>query len=325
MRLSRRQVLATTGAVALAATRPARADNFPSRPLRLVVGYTPGAATDFAARVMADAMTTRLGQTVVVENRPGAGSMIAVDYVAKSPRDGTTLMFANEDATSMLAAEKPDIPYKIPGDFSYISRVAEFGYALVVSTKMPFTTMAEMVAYAKAHPNTLKYGSSGVGGASHVAGLILMQQAGFQMSHVPYRGAAQALTDIVAGFISMGFMTMATVGDQASSGKIRVIAVTSSVREKLLPDVPTMIEAGFPGATFDDWFGILGPAGLPPDVLEKLRKSVVDSLSDPDVQKKLGSVDLRPSPLAGAPFAKLAADEYTQWKAVAQANHIVIE
>jgi tripartite-type tricarboxylate transporter receptor subunit TctC len=303
---------------------PARADDYPNKPIRLLVGYLPGAATDFSARVMAEALTARLGQTVVVENKPGAASAIAVEYVARSAPDGYTLLWGNTDAITLLPAVKPSVPYKIPDDLSYVSRVVQLPLTLAVSARLPITSMAEFVAYAKANPGKLRYGSSGVGGALHVAALLLEKQAGIELTHVPYKGASAELTDLLGGFIEMGFLTLPTVSPYAKSGKVRLIAVTSADREPLIPDVPTMKEAGYPAVTMGVWFGMLGPAGLPASVSDRLQKAITEALNNPETRQRFAAAGLEPVLLGGDEYRKFVANEYQQWKAIAASAHILI-
>lgn len=322
MLVSRRALLGGTAAVLAGG---AGAVGFPDKPLHLVVGYPPGAATDYAARIIGDAVAARLGQPVLVESRPGAGSMIGVDYVAKSAPDGTTLMFANADATSMLAAVKPNVPYDIGKDFSYIARLATFSYALSVNNAVPIHDMAEFVAYARANPGKLRYGTTGAWGSSNVVAYLLEQQTGIKLTAVPYRGLAQVMTDLLAGFIEVGIFTTTSTVNTMQSGKTRVLAVTSEARSPILKDVPTMAEAGYAGATQSDWFGILAPAKVPADVVARLQEVFVAALADPTVRQRYVPVGLDPAPLTGDAFQAFVMQQYQQGKAIAQANHIVLE
>jgi tripartite-type tricarboxylate transporter receptor subunit TctC len=209
-------------------------------------------------------------------------------------------------------------------DFSYISRFISSSVALAINPKLPIKSMAELVAYAKANPGKLKYGTSGVGGIPHLATLLLDQQAGIQLTHVPYKGTSGALTDIVSGVIDMGFLTPSTVGAAAKSGQVRLLAVTSGQRLPDWPDLPTMAEAGYPGCTVEVWYGMIGPANLPRPILDRMRSAVLDALNSDDVKKRLATLGLRPAPLVGADFQKLVTDEAARWKAIAKDNNISI-
>lgn len=322
MQVTRRALLA--GATAAAVT-PAHADTYPSKPIRLIIGYVPGGTTDYAARIIAEGLTRQLGQTVVVENRPGAETAIATEYVVKSPADGYTLAVVNEDGTAMLSAEKSGVPYKIPDDFSFISRVLQITFFLAASTKLPITSMAELVTYAKANPGKLRYGSVGVGSATHLTGVLLEKSAGIQLTHVPYRGAAPAMTDLLGGFIDLSWQTLATIGDQTSTGKIRLLATTGDARDPHQPDVPTMAQAGYPGAAMATWLGVVGPAGLSPEVLDRLRQATTAAIADPAVQQRYAKLALTTAPLVGDAFKKLVTDQYQQWKTICAQEHIVLD
>lgn len=310
--------------VGLSAMPPARAADYPTKPIRIIVGYLPGAATDFSARVVAQGLSANLGQSVVVENRPGAASVLAVQYVSHAPPDGYTLLWGNADALTILPAVKPTVPYKMPDALTCISRTAQYPLAIGVLSSLPIHSLPDFVAYAKAHPGALKYGSSGTGGALHVAGMLFAQQAGIDLTHVPYNGASAAVTDLLGGFTNATFMTLSTIGPSAKDGKVRLLAVTSPSREALWPDLPTVAESGYPGATVVGWFGLFGPPGLPPEITARLSKAVAEVLDTPEVKNRLSTSVLDPAPLAGSAFCKFVVDDLARWKAVAQSAHIRI-
>jgi tripartite-type tricarboxylate transporter receptor subunit TctC len=322
MRTSLRALCLAVALGGLAIT--AQAADYPVKPIRFIVGFLPGAATDYSARVVAEALTSRLGQPVVVENRPGAGSMIAAEVVSKATPDGYTLMMGNSDGITVLPAVNPTVPYHAPEDFSYISRFIKSPVVLVSSPKLPVKSMAELIAYAKANPGKLKYGTSGVGGIPHLTTLLLDQQAGIKMTHVPYKGTSGALTDIISGQIDVGFLTLSTVGAAAKAGQVLLLAVTSEQRQPDWPDLPTMAESGYPGCTVEVWYGMIGPAGLPAPVLDRLRGAVGDALASPEVKARLAASGLAPAPLIGDDFRKFVADEARRWKAIAKDANISI-
>ena len=302
----------------------AQAQDYPNKPIEIIVGYLPGGATDFAARVIAESLTKSLGQPVIVNNRPGASSAIAVDAVKRADPDGYTLLFANNDAMAILPAVKPDVAYKIPDDLTFISRVVEFPLVFAVSTKLPLNTMAEFVEYAKANPGKFNYGSSGVGGSLHIEGVRMALAAGIDITHVAYKGAAGAVTDLVGGQIEGLFGTVKDVAAHLNTGTIKLLAVTSPERAPVVPDVPTLAESGLGAATVTGWFALVGPANLPKEVTDKLSKGVADALANPDVAKRLSDSGLYASPLAGAEFKDFVVQQLATFKDVADKQNIRI-
>jgi tripartite-type tricarboxylate transporter receptor subunit TctC len=302
----------------------ARADNYPNKPIEVIVGYLPGGATDFAARVVAEALSTSLGQPVIVNNRPGASSAIAVDAVKRASPDGYTLLFGNNDAIAILPAVKPDVAYKIPDDLTFVSRIVEFPLVFAVSSKVPVKTMAEFVEYAKANPGKFNYGSSGVGGSLHIEGVRLALAAGIDITHVAYKGAAGAVTDLIGGSIDGMFGTVKDIAAHLNTGAIRLLAVTSPARVPAVPDVPTLAEVGLGDATVTGWFALMGPANMPKEVTDKLNKAVAAALARPEVAKRLADSGLYPSPLAGTEFTNFVVQEFQQFKALAVKQNIQI-
>ncbi len=323
MRIERRRVMA--GATAVMATgvgRAARAEAYPSRPVRLIVGVSAGGSADFAARVVAEGLRTRLGQPVVVENRTGAVGAIAFDYVARAVPDGYTLAFPASAGISLLAAVRPDLPYDITRAFTYICRAVTFDWVLVVSKGAGFSSLSELVDHARANPGKIMCGTIGVGSATHLAALLLEQQTGIKVTTVPYNGGSQVLPDLVAGRIDMAFLT---VQDGISNpDATRLLAITGTAREPTLPAVPTMAEAGYPGAAMTMWLGLAGPAGLPAEVTDRLAGATQDVLKDAAVQQRFLTLGFRPAPLAGTAFRQMVVDEYARWRQVAQTAHFVI-
>jgi tripartite-type tricarboxylate transporter receptor subunit TctC len=293
--------------------------------LRLIVPFTAGAGSDFTARVMAEALGPRLGQPVVVENRPGAGGAIGTDNVAKAAPDGYTLLWAAADAITMLPAVKPNLPYKIPGDFAYVAKFTHTGLSVAVSSKLPVTTMAEFIAYAKANPGKVRYGTAGVGGSTHLATLLFEKAAGIKMVHVPYKGVAASLQDLLGGHIELALVAPPTIAPHLGSDKVRIIGITAPARHPFLPNAPTMAELGVPKATVVPWYGVLGPAGLPANVTERLRREVAAVIASPEVQEKLTKAGWVPAPIIGDALEKFVVEEYRQWKEIADAEKIVVE
>jgi tripartite-type tricarboxylate transporter receptor subunit TctC len=323
-----RKILAVFGGMMLAAAGAAlaaAAADYPTKPIRLIVPYPPGAGTDGTARIVAEALGSRLGQQVVVENKPGASGTIGTDYVAKSPADGYTLLWTSTDSMTAVPALRPKMPYKVPDDFSYIAKFAETGMSLVVSAKLPVTSVAELIAYARANPGKVTYGTSGVGGSPHLATLLFDKYAGVTMTHVPYKGVAPALTDLLGGQIDFALLTPITIVPFLGSDKMRIIGITAASRHPLLPNAPTMIEVGLPQATATVWYGLFGPAKLPPLVMERLRKEIAAVADTPAVRDKMAAAGLQMAAQYGEDFEKSANDEFNQWKTIVSAEHIVVE
>jgi tripartite-type tricarboxylate transporter receptor subunit TctC len=308
-----------------AISRAAGDADYPNRPLRLIVPYPPGAGTDGTARIVAEALGRQLGQPIVVENKPGASGVIGSDYVAKAPPDGYTLLWTSTDSMTAVPALRSKMPYKVPDDFSYIAKVADTGMSLVVSTRVPATSIPEFIAYAKAHPGKLSYGTSGIGGSPHLATLLFEKYAGIEMTHVPYKGVAPALTDLLGGQIDFALLTPITIVPFMGSDKMRVIGITAPTRHPMLPDAPTVREAGIPQATATVWYGLFGPARMSPRVLERLRKEVAIVAAMPSVKEKMAAAGLQMSVEFGDDFQRSATVEFNQWQAIVKAEGLVVE
>lgn len=303
----------------------ANAQSYPTKPIRLIVPYLAGGGTDVTGRIIAEALTARLGQAVVVENKPGAGSLIGIDYVLKSPPDGYTLVYAAGDGTTVMSAVKKDMPYRVPDDIAFIGRAASAPYAIAVNATLPFSTFAEFVAYAKANPGKLKYGTAGVGIAAHLATVMLEKHAGIKMKLVVYKGNAQVVTDLIGGFIDVALIPPPTIFPHFESGKVKLLAQTGTTPHSLIPNVPTTAQVGLPALNVLTWYGIMGPAALPADILERLRKEVAGVLANSAVREKLSKFGLHADPLSGEEFRKFVVDELSNWKDLAQSEHIVFE
>ena len=288
------------------------ATGYPSRPVRIVVGYAAGGPTDLVARTVAQKLQTALGQPFVVENRPGAGSNLASEVVAAAAPDGYTLLMAAAPIT-MNAFTFKNLRYDVQKSYEPISLVMSAPGILAVNAQVPARNLAELIALAKAQPGKLTYGSSGAGGSQHVAGELFKQRAGIDLIHVPYKGAAGALADLMAGHITMAFMTSLSALPHMKDGRIRPIAVASTNRLAQLPEVPTFIEAGLPGYESDSWSGLLAPAKTPPEIVAKLQREVAKALALPEVHEKLttqGAVVVGNTP---AEFKAYIQQEVTYW------------
>jgi tripartite-type tricarboxylate transporter receptor subunit TctC len=286
---------ATTRRIALALlclTAPAAAETYPSHPIRVIVPYTPGGITDIVARLVGQKLGERLGQTVVVDNRPGAGGNLAAELVAKSAPDGYTLFLGVNATQSIAPSLYASLPFDPVRDFQPITLIASGPLVLMLHPSVPARTVQELVALAKAKPASLNFASSGNGGASHLAGALFKQVAGIDIVHVPYTGTAPAVTDLLAGQVQIYFDPVITAKPNIDSGKLRALAVTSSKRSAALPDVPTMAEAGLPDVVFTTWLGFLSAAGTPPAIVATLHDATVAVLHEPDMQARLAAQGL---------------------------------
>lgn len=306
---SRRSLLgASAAAVPLLRAAPALAE-FPGRAPRLVVPYPPGGITDLVARKVADGLGARWERGVVVDNRPGAGGNMAAAMVARAAPDGNTLYigFAGTHAMNVSLYRKLD--YDPVGDFTPISLLIESPLALTLNPSVPATTLAELTAYARANPGKLAFGSSGNGGASHRALEIYKSLAGVDILHVPYRGAAQSNTDLLGGKIQGMFDTLITATPNIRAGGVRALAVTGRNRAALLPELPTMEEAGLPGCVFLTWLGLLAPAGLAPDLRERLNRDTRAVMTGEGMRRWCAENGLEPAPSSPDEFAAYMAEE----------------
>jgi tripartite-type tricarboxylate transporter receptor subunit TctC len=308
-------------AAALAAfvALPATAQEYPKAgAVKIVVPFLPGAGNDLLGRLTAEHLTPRLGQTVIVENKAGAGSAIGIDYVAKSKPDGYNLVWAASDGVTILPAVREKMPYRVPDDFSYIARIVQLPFVLAVSPRLPVKTVPELIAYAKANPGKVRYGTSGIGGAPHMGTVLMEKNAGIEMLHVPFAGISAVITALRGDTIDIAMITPPTVKPHTDAGSFRAIATTGRVRHPLFPDTPTLEEAGLANVVVVVWYGILAPAGTPEPVLTRLRNEVADILKDPKVTTRLDALGYQVSYLAGNDFRDYIVQDLEQWRKVAR-------
>jgi tripartite-type tricarboxylate transporter receptor subunit TctC len=265
-----------------------QAQNYPTRPIRFIVPYVAGGAGDIFARTIGQKFYEAMGQTVVIDNRPGANGIIGVDLVAKSPPDGYTIVMGNSAPFVLNPSLYSKLPYDPVKDFAPVSQGTYYGYVLVVQPALPVKNLQELIAYAKAKPG-LAYGSTGLGGANHLAGEFLAMMTGIKLTHVPYKGSAAALTDVLSGQLPMMFDTLITSIPQLRAGKLRAIGFSGSRRSPQLPDVSTMDELGLKGFEVSSWQAILAPAGTPKPLVDRLYRETVKALKMPDVVERLGT------------------------------------
>jgi tripartite-type tricarboxylate transporter receptor subunit TctC len=286
-------------------------DDYPSRPVKWVVAYPPGGTTDILARIIAQYLSDHLGQQFVIDNRPGAGNNIGTEAVVNSPPDGYTLLLVNP-ANGINATLYKKLSFNFLRDIAPVAGITRTPNVMEVTPSFPAKNVAEFVAYASAHPGKINMASSGNGTSVHLSGELFMAMTGIKMTHVPYRGAAPAITDIIAGVCDVMFDNMPSSIQFIKSGKMRALAVTTDARNTALPDVPTVGET-VPGYEASAWFGIGAPRGTPAAIVEKVNRVVNQALADPRVQAQLA--DLGGVPLAGTPeeFGKVMADETEKW------------
>ena len=296
----------------------AGAQNFPTRPVRLIVGFTPGGGVDINARLLAARLSELLGQQVVVENKPGAGTNIANEYVAKSAPDGYTLLF-NSSAFAINLALYRNPPFALR-DFAPVSIFSESVNLLVVSSSLPARSLQELVALARERPGALNYSSAGSGTSQHLAAELFKLRTGTQIVHVPYKGSAPALTALIAGEVQLSFSNTVAINQHVRSGRLRALAVAGAKRTGLMPEVPTMKEAGVEGVEVPLWFGMLAPAGTPRDVVQTLASGVAKAARSPDLRQKL--VEQGADPVGNSPeeFERQLRDEVARWVEVVKVS-----
>ncbi|MBV8167258.1 MAG: tripartite tricarboxylate transporter substrate binding protein [Alphaproteobacteria bacterium] len=297
---------------ALVCATGAAAQPYPNKPIRIVVGFTPGGTTDILARLVGQAMSESLGTAVVIENRPGASAMIGDDVVAKAPGDGYTLgMMASPHATN--ASLYARVPYDVATDFTSIALVARTKHVLVVGLDVPARSLPELVAWIKAQPGAVSYGSNAVGGRTHLAAELLARAAGLRLVHIPYKGSTPVLTALMGGEIPFTFENTAVLGGLISAGKVRPLAIASAARSLAFPDLPTFAEAGYPDFVADGWFGIRGPAHIPADRVARLNAVIVAALATPAMRTRMLELGTEPAGGSPADFDRFIAADGAQW------------
>jgi tripartite-type tricarboxylate transporter receptor subunit TctC len=304
------------GLAAIAASRIGRAQAYPTRPIRWICAWTPGGANDLVSRMLADDLSRRLGQPVTVENRSGAGGTIGTDAVAKAAPDGYTLTLGAPGTHSTAPSIVPNLPYDPLRDFTPVSLVARVPNVLVVRADMPVDTVAALIARGKAASSGLSYASVGNGSMQHLSGAVFGKAAGLSLVHVPYRGTAPALVDLVGGRIDFAFESMAGVLPLVRDGKLRPLAVTTPVRSSLMPEVPTMAEAGVPAVEVSIWLGVFGPGGMPAPVVQVLNQAIVAGLQAPEARERLRQLGADPVGSSPEELGRFLASEITRWAAV---------
>ena len=312
-------------AAALCAAAPSLAQSFPEKPIRFVVGFTPGGPSDILARALGQKLGERWSQQVVIENRPGAGGNVAAEAVAKSAPDGYTWLLGNNSILATNQSLYRRLGYDPVKDFAPVALVAVQPNILVVNPQVPVHSVADLIALAKKSPGKLNYASSGAGAAAHLAGELFKTMAGVDLVHVPYKGAQPALTDVIAGQVQVMFATSASVIPFIHAGKLRALAVTTARRSPSVPDLPTVSEAGVPGFEAITWHGVVVPAATPAPLVERLNRDIVAALAQADLRERLAALGAEVR--AGTPreFADYIASEIPKWSKVVRDSGARIE
>jgi tripartite-type tricarboxylate transporter receptor subunit TctC len=321
--LNRRRALL---ALAASASAPLAAwAAYPDRPVRMVVPFPAGGATDLMARGLAEHLAEQLGQQVVIDNRGGAGGTVATELVARSPADGYTLLFATMGTQAINPALYPKLRYDPLKDFAPVSLTHITPRVLVVGPSVQARSVAELVAFAKAHPGQLTYGSAGNGSSSHLSGALFESLAGVRMLHVPYKGSAPLLTDLLAGRVDLTFDSYSIYEEHIHSGRVHVLGVSSRTRMAALPQVPTIAEAGVPGYEVSNWLGLLAPSGTPREVVAHLNAGVVRAMADAGMKRQLTALGIEPVSSTPEEFGALIRSEIPKWAKIVQSSGARVE
>jgi len=313
--LGRFLVLLVTVAMPLAAA----AQSYPVKPVRLIVPFPAGGPADIFARFLAQGMGAKLGQPVVIENVGGLGGVVGVDRAAKAVPDGYTLGLNSASSVSIAPFSVAKMPYDPNKDFALITTVVRVPEVIAVNPALLVNTLAELIAYAKANPGKINYGSAGSGSITHLAGELLKVEAGVDMVHVPYKGAAPAVTDLLSGQVQLGIFDVPVLLSHIRAGKLKALAITSTKRAATLPDVQTTGEAGYPKVLSDNWYGLVGPAGLPPAILKRVRDAAISALNAPELVEQYAKVSGVPMPSSPEEYAVFLVQEQKKWGAVVKA------
>ncbi len=297
------------------------ADNYPSKPIRLVVGFPPGGATDLVARIIQPRMSAALRQQVVIDNRAGANGIIAAELVARAEPDGYTIVFGHMGILVITPAIQK-VPYDPFQDFAPIGQTVSLQNFIITHPAVPAKTLKDLIALAKAKPGRLNYATSGIGSPGHLAAALLESMAGIKLTHIPYKGGGPAITDLLAGHVPVFFAVISTAVPHVQSGKARGIAVTGTKRAEAIPDIPTIAEAGVPGYAATNWYGLLAPAKTPKPVIDRLNQEMVAALKAPEVVEGLKSRGIDAAPSSPAEFAAYIRTENTKWSKVIKQSGI---
>jgi len=323
MHLTRRTLLAAS--IAAAATTKVAAQAFPARPIKLVVPLAPGGATDLVARVLAERIASRLGVSMVVDNRGGAGGTVGSHAVATSAADGYTLLMGTVGTLAVSPSMYRKLPYDSDRDLVPVARVAVGNFAFAVHPSLQAATFADFLRLARARPGALNYGSAGNGSMPHLGMELLNRAAGIQTAHIPYKSSGQLVTALIAGEVQLGLPDVPSVLQQVRAGKLRVLAVAGSTRDPQMPDMPTLAEAGLSGAEVASWLGVMAPARTPTAIIDQLNDAIVKTMGDPAVAARLAELGMRAVTSSPSEFRDFLARERTQWDAIVKAAGVVAD
>ena len=318
-----RRLALAAAALSLLAGPAAAQDSYPGKPIRLVVPFVPGGVTDASGRLIADHLGRRLGQQVIVDNKPGASGNIGTAQVAQAVADGYTLLLAFDGTMVINPHVFAKVPFDTLKDFAPVGKIGNATLILVAHPEVPAKTLQEVIALSKTKP--LPYGTSGIGGTPHIAGEMLAQRTGARLEHVPYKGGGQAMTDVMGGAIPLVYTAVAGAQSHVKAGKLKAIAVSSARRSSSLPDVPTFAEAGVPDLVADSWVGILAPAATPPAVLARLNAELSAVLNDPAVRERLATLGIEPTPGTPEQFRQAMQKDLAAYGPIVKGAGIKIE
>jgi tripartite-type tricarboxylate transporter receptor subunit TctC len=325
MKLGKLSLVAGLTAVSLFATSVFAQDAYPNRPIRLIVPYPPGGPTDIMGRLMAEVLSKRLNQNVIVDNRGGAATAIGADLAARAPADGYTLLLSTETTFAVNPALRGKLPYHHEKDFAPISLLATQPYVLAVNPSMPAKSVSELIAHAKANPGKLTFASAGTGGGAHLAGEMFKQAAGLDMVHVPYKGNGPAIVDLMGGQVSMMLGSISSLYPHARAGKLRVLAVAAAKRTPAAREIPTFAENGLAGFHVSGWNCLVAPRGTPQPVIKRLNAAVHESLGDPEVVERLAKQAIEPIPGTPEQLTAHIRAEYARYYKLVKAVGLQID
>jgi tripartite-type tricarboxylate transporter receptor subunit TctC len=326
-RSRRLKAFITAGSIAGALLAPsaAGAQTFPNHPVRLVVGFAPGGNTDLIARIVADKVQGTLGQRVIVDNRGGANGAIAADTVAKAAPDGYTLFFTTVGAVAINPAFRKDLPYDPVKDFAPVALIGRAAPVLAVDPSLGLKSVPELVALAKQKPSAVSIGMTGVGAISHLALELFESTADAKFVHVPFRGSGPALADLLGGHVNGIMIDVSVMLEHIKAGKIKALGTTSAVRSDLVPDIPTLVEQGYPGAVAENWTALFAPAKTSPEIIAKLNAAFTSTVNDPDMRRKFAENAISPSPTSPEELGQLLRSEIAKWDKVIREKGIIIK
>jgi tripartite-type tricarboxylate transporter receptor subunit TctC len=303
----------------------AGAQDYPAKPVRIVVPFAPGGVADNSARAMADRLGSRLGQQVIVENRPGASGNIGTQAVAQAAPDGYTLLLGFDGTMVINPHVFPKLPWDTLKDFAPVTKLGDATLIFVAHPSVPAKNLGEFIALAKAKPQKFSYGTSGTGGTPHLAGELLKQRTGIAMEHVPYKGGGQAIIDVVGGQIPLVYTAIATAQQYVKGGRLTGLGVSSAKRSPALPDVPTFIESGLPGFEVNSWVGVLAPAKTPRPIIDKLQREIAAALQEQDVRERYAALGIEPVGNKPEQFAEQIRTDLARWEKVVKEANIRLE